>query len=216
MAKAKCGYCGKRAAKRFCPTLDKLICPVCCGENRLKNIDCDKGCRYLDNELYQQKVRKEKELSLLLENVPHSEHNDIFKNNVAASIAYNFELFFADTYINDQFNLTDNKVKETLTVLYYVVFKEQKSVPDAFLSEVAKLYNKLKDEYEEELIGQVILRIIISIKKMTGGRFGAYGYLNYLKNNLHPSYIEDPDTQIMELKDGRKYNYADLNMLKQR
>jgi hypothetical protein len=164
MAKAKCGYCGKRAAKRFCPTLDKLICPVCCDENRLKNIDCDKGCRYLDNELYQQKVRKEKELSLLLENVPHSEHNDIFKNNVAASIAYNLELFFADIYINDQFNLTDNKVKETLIVLYYVVFKEQKSVPDAFLSEVAKLYNKLKDEYEEELIGQVILRIDYTAK----------------------------------------------------
>ncbi|MEA1868467.1 MAG: hypothetical protein U9N19_10295 [Thermodesulfobacteriota bacterium] len=79
---------------------------------------------------------------------------------------------------------------------------------------MAKLYNKLKDKYEEELMGQVILRIIISIKKMTGGRFGAYGYLNYLKNNLHPSYIKDPDTQIMELKDGRKYNYADLNMLK--
>lgn len=70
MAKAKCGYCGKRAAKRFCPSLDKLICSVCCGENRLKNIDCDEGCRYLDNELYQQKVRKEKELNLLLENVP--------------------------------------------------------------------------------------------------------------------------------------------------
>jgi len=202
MAKARCGYCGKRAAKRFCPTLDKLICPVCCGENRLKNIDCDKGCRYLDNEQYQQRVRKEKELNLLLEKVPHSEHNDIFKNHVAVSIAYNFELFFADTYINDHF-----------TVLYYVVFKKQESISDAFFSEVLKLYNKLKDEYEEELMGQVILRIIISIKKMTGGRFGAYGYLNYLKNNLHPSNIEDPDTHIMELKDGRKYNYADIKML---
>ncbi len=66
---------------------------------------------------------------------------------------------------------------------------------------------ELRAEYEEELMGQVILRIIISIKKMTGGRFGAYGYLNYLKNNLHPSYIEDPDSHTVELKDGRKYDY---------
>jgi hypothetical protein len=34
------------------------------------------------------------------------------------------------------------------------------------------------------MIGQVFLRLMISINKMSGGRMGEYGYLNYLKNNL--------------------------------
>jgi len=33
-------------------------------------------------------------------------------------------------------------------------------------------------------IGQVLLRLMISVKKMSGGRFGEFGYLNFLKNNL--------------------------------
>jgi hypothetical protein len=36
----------------------------------------------------------------------------------------------------------------------------------------------------EEMIGQVFLRLMISINKMSGGRMGEYGYLNYLRNNL--------------------------------
>ena len=37
---------------------------------------------------------------------------------------------------------------------------------------------------ERNKIGQVFLRLMISVKKMSGGRFGEFGYLNYLKNNL--------------------------------
>ena len=33
-------------------------------------------------------------------------------------------------------------------------------------------------------IGQVFLRLMISVKKMSGGDLGEFGYLNYLKNNL--------------------------------
>jgi hypothetical protein len=35
-----------------------------------------------------------------------------------------------------------------------------------------------------EKIGQVFLRLMISIRKMSGGQFGEFGYLNYLKNNF--------------------------------
>jgi len=206
--KVKCAYCKKRLAKRFCPSLGELICPVCCGKNRLKNIDCDEGCSYLGNEEYQRKVRKVKEFNLLLETVPHSEHDDIFKNRAAASLAYNFELFFADSYIKSQFDLNDNKVKDSLTNLYYVIFKKQKAISDPLFSELLRIYNRVKIEYEQELIRQVILRIIISIKKMTGAQFGPCAYLNYLKNNLHPSsYKEKSHQHIIELKDGRKYHY---------
>ena len=64
MAKPKCGYCGEKVAKRYCPSLDKLLCPVCCGTNRLKNISCEDDCRYLDYEEYQQRVASRRNLML--------------------------------------------------------------------------------------------------------------------------------------------------------
>lgn len=194
MAKTRCGYCNEKRAKRYCPSLDKLICPICCGSNRLKNISCDESCGYLDNEVYQQKIRKERELKALLEQVPHSKHNDIFQHPEVAEIAYVFESFFADCYVRGLFNLTDQKTKETLSDLYYMKLKG-KSIPiDGFTSSVISTYEKLKnDNHSEELIGKVILRIIISINKMTGGRLGPFGYLNYLKNNMFLGHSMNAD-----------------------
>jgi len=75
MAKPKCSLCGKKKAKRYCPSLDQLICPVCCGTNRLRNISCQEDCRYLDHEEYQQETRKQKELNAIL-NEPVFEFKD--------------------------------------------------------------------------------------------------------------------------------------------
>jgi hypothetical protein len=211
MAKPKCGYCGQKVAKRYCPSLDKLLCPVCCGTNRLKNISCEDDCRYLDHEEYQQKIRKQKELNAILAEVPHSEHNDIFKNETVASIAYQFESFFADCYIKGDFNLTDQKVKNALTKLYFLKFDGEHINTDDFMAVLIELYDQISSEYDsQDLIGKVILRIIISIKNMTGGQFGAYGYLNYLKNNIHPSSLNRPNGTIIEFKDGRMMEYDEL------
>ena len=213
MAKHKCGYCGKKTAKRYCTPLDKIICPVCCAGNRLKSISCDEGCRYLDNEIYQQRVREEKELKALLAEIPHSEHNDIFKDPNAARIAYIFESFLADCYVNGVFNLTDQKVKQTLSHLYYLKFKGKTIEPDEFLSLTKEVYDYLiENEESEELIGCVILRLIISINNMTGGRLGSYGYLNYLKNNIHPDFSRVSDGFIVETSDGKKkkFSYSDI------
>ncbi|MEA2108489.1 MAG: hypothetical protein U9P07_03630 [Pseudomonadota bacterium] len=206
MAKPKCGYCGKRVAKRYCSSLDKLICSQCCGENRLKNISCDQECRYLDNEVYQQKIRKEKELSTELKKIPHSETDDIFKEPDAKRVAYAFESFFAECYSKDLFNLTDQKIKGTLSDLYFHKIKGKMVDPDDFFSLTMRVYDSLKEEKEpESLICKVMLRIIISVKKMTGGPFGAYGYLNYVKNNLHPDMLGDNvGGHIIETKDGKR------------
>jgi hypothetical protein len=213
MAKPKCGYCEEKVAKRYCPSLDKLLCPVCCGTNRLKNISCEDGCRYLDNEEYQQKIRKQKELNAVLAKVPHSEHNDIFKDERAASIAYQFESFFADCYIKGDFNLIDQKVRNALSDVYYLKFKSEQIKPDDFLVVLLQLYEQISNKCDSpDLIETVILRIIISVKNMTGGQFGAYGYLNYLKNNIHPSSFKE---HIIEFKDGRTMRYdfpGDVNL----
>ena len=43
-----CAYCHARKGKRQCPALNGLICPPCCGENRLTKITCPADCPYLE------------------------------------------------------------------------------------------------------------------------------------------------------------------------
>ena len=216
MPKPKCGYCDRKVAKRYCPGLDKLICPQCCGENRLKSISCDPECRYLDNEIYQEKLRDEKELRAELRKIPHSGHDDIFKEPRAKRLAYAFESFFADCYVKGQFNLPDQKIVDTLSNLYFHNFKGKSPDSDKFLSLTMEVYDYLiENKTSKDLICTVMLRIIISVKNMTGGPFGPYGYLNYVKNNLHPDAVDSVGGHIIETKDGKKkfVSKSDVNSI---
>lgn len=44
---AVCRYCQQRKGKRSCPALGGTICTMCCGQHRLKEIDCPLDCTYL-------------------------------------------------------------------------------------------------------------------------------------------------------------------------
>lgn len=44
----RCGLCSQRKAKRFCPAENGQICPQCCGEKRVLEIDCPESCVYLN------------------------------------------------------------------------------------------------------------------------------------------------------------------------
>ena len=84
----------------------------------------------------------------------------------------------------------------------YAVHFQGKQIEESQLDELTKQLLEQYDTHsyawkanmDEEMIGQVFLRLMISIKKMSGGSMGEYGYLNYLKNNLgegsmHGKYI---------------------------
>ncbi len=43
----QCPVCGQRKARRACPALKQLICPLCCGTKRLTEIACPSDCGYL-------------------------------------------------------------------------------------------------------------------------------------------------------------------------
>jgi hypothetical protein len=45
----KCPVCGQKKAKRFCPAKSAQICPQCCGEKRILEIDCPDDCQYLES-----------------------------------------------------------------------------------------------------------------------------------------------------------------------
>lgn len=42
-----CPLCHARKARRQCPALDQVICPVCCGTKRQVEIVCPADCQYL-------------------------------------------------------------------------------------------------------------------------------------------------------------------------
>jgi hypothetical protein len=45
----KCPVCSQKKAKRFCPAKNTQICPQCCGEKRILEIDCPDDCQYLES-----------------------------------------------------------------------------------------------------------------------------------------------------------------------
>ena len=188
---AKCWLCSERKAKRYCSPLNKVICPLCCATNRLKKIDCNADCRYLAGVAFQKKRAEEKEFSELMNQVPHGEHDDIFKQPPVAFMAYEIESFMRDVCVKGEVRITDKIVYEAYKNVYLSHSKEEpreENQLDELTKALLDLYNRSINVWrfnmEEEKIGQVFLRLMISVKNMSGGRMGEFGYLNYLKHNL--------------------------------
>lgn len=207
MSKPKCMLCGTGPAKRYCPALDKTLCPVCCAKGRLKSIACKEDCRYLEGVEYQESRDKERTIRGLMEKVPHGEHDDIFQDPEAAMIAYGFESFFAGCYRQRLFNISDPKVKLALRELYFLKYTDagQGLAGDEFFGLLVQVYDHMVEEEgrHKPLVGTILLRLLISIDAMSGGVLGDHSYLNYLKNNLTPEMADSPNF-IVEDKFGRK------------
>ncbi len=185
-----CWYCKTKKGKRYCAPIDNLLCPSCCGENRLKKIDCIEDCRYLEGVAFQKKREDEKAFSKLMESVPHGQYDDIFHEPAVALMAGEIETFIRDIYMAGNIRITDKRVYESYKLIYKIYFDNQslEGHIDALTQELLKLYSNhisiWEFNMERNKIGQVFLRLMISVKKMSEGRFGEFGYLNYLKNNL--------------------------------
>jgi hypothetical protein len=54
----KCVSCGRKRGMRDCPALGKMICPVCCGTKRKKEISCPEGCEILEGSRRYQLARE--------------------------------------------------------------------------------------------------------------------------------------------------------------
>jgi len=212
---AKCWLCSTKKGKRYCSPLDKVICPICCATNRLKKIDCNEDCRYLSGVALQTKRAEEKEFSELMNRVPHGEHDDIFKEPAVGFMAYEIETFVRDIYVNGDMRITDKTVREAYKNVYAIQFKGrpiEEGQLDELTKELLGLYSRNIDMWkfnmDEEMIGQVFLRLMISVKSMSGGRMGEFGYLNYLKNNL--GRRDENEAVVVEDKFGKKTTIKDL------
>jgi len=212
---AKCWLCSTKKGKRYCSPLDKVICPICCATKRLKKIDCNEDCRYLSGVALQGKRAEEKEFSELMNRAPHGEHDDIFKEPAVAFMAYDIETFIRDIYVNGDIRITDKGVREAYKDVYAIHFKgspAEESQLDELTKELLEFYSRNIDIWRfnmnEEMIGQVFLRLMISVKNMSGGRMGEFGYINYLKNNL--GRRGENGAIVVEDKFGKKTTIKDM------
>ena len=120
-----CWYCKTKKGKRYCAPIDNLLCPSCCGENRLKKIDCIEDCRYLEGVAFQKKREDEKAFSKLMESVPHGQYDDIFHEPAVALMAGEIETFIRDIYMAGNIRITDKIVYESYKLIYKIYFDNQ-------------------------------------------------------------------------------------------
>lgn len=206
---AKCWLCSTKKGKRYCSPLDKVICPICCAENRIVKITCNDDCRCLEGIDFQKKRSEEKEFSALMASVGHGQHDDIFKQPAVASMAYEVESLVVRLFLTGKTRMTDTAVYEAFKTVYAIHY-QGKHIGKGRLDELTKILLQQfktkspawKANMDQEMIGEVYLRLMTSVKNMSGGRWGEYGYLNYLKNNLGQDVGEKEF--IAEDKFGRK------------
>jgi hypothetical protein len=57
-----CKICGVRRARRECPGVQGMICPICCGTEREVSISCPLDCEYLrEARVHESKAKRERE-----------------------------------------------------------------------------------------------------------------------------------------------------------
>jgi hypothetical protein len=190
MAKSKCLHCSERKGKRACPALDGMICTLCCGQYRLSEIKCPDDCPHLGHEDYQNERREDREIEEAMQSVNPNilGYDPLEVTPEASEFAYNLEHNFASNYLNTR--LTDKDIAKALRAVYFSVYKDRPYATSHAFSEflVTTVRDKLKNEFKRkvpiELQEKIILRLMLSIKNMSGGSMGECGYLNYVKNNI--------------------------------
>ncbi|NOZ61843.1 MAG: hypothetical protein GXO74_09185 [Calditrichaeota bacterium] len=144
-----------------------------------------------------------------MEAVPHGQFDDIFKDRNVALTAADIEILVKDIYVSDALRINDKIVYDAYKEIYKI-HEDNQPVDKFKLSPLAQilweLYQAKIESWRailsDKKIGQIFLRMMLSIKNMTGGGIGEFGYLNYLKNNFVPN--NPADTFIIEDKDGNK------------
>ena len=67
-----CKICGVRRARRDCPGVRGMICPICCGTEREVSISCPLDCAYLrEARLHESKSRRDREDKAPPQPMPH-------------------------------------------------------------------------------------------------------------------------------------------------
>ncbi|MEN2983847.1 MAG: hypothetical protein ABDH25_02335 [Dictyoglomaceae bacterium] len=99
----KCILCNKRKGRRYCKSVNRMICSECCGEKRFREINCLKDCVYL-------KQAKDYSSEKITEIFP------LWMEEKLWFLLYSIRL---STYkfLKDNQNFTDDEYKEVIDLL---------------------------------------------------------------------------------------------------
>jgi hypothetical protein len=150
----KCVLCDQKKAKRFCPAKNALICPQCCGEKRVLEIDCPESCGYLKSgrerevEDYGRRFRG-------LEQGPVEKYRGVLAahQDVVARIEY----AIAEERLSDR-SLTDKNLSEAIQILLETYRTEDKGV----------LYEKTSEDLRIEALRRTLRTTIESLRNPEG------------------------------------------------
>jgi len=150
---SKCVKCKSRKGKRYCPALSGLICPLCCGKYREKEIECPESCAYLvKHRTYQEK--KEWLKNIARPEFIEKKQDEIYNDEKFTWFAYNVEKAMVDFILSNlDANLNDRKV---IKALEYALDKIKEKRRLIYFNETDL---KKKDE-----LGEVVYNTIKNIR----------------------------------------------------
>jgi hypothetical protein len=150
----KCGLCDLRKAKRHCPAKNAVICPQCCGEKRVLEIDCPENCFYLiagrEREIadYSRRIGS-------LDIKDHDRNSRVFKDH--QDVIARLEYAIASERISSR-DLVDKDVAQAVDVLLDTYKTESNGV----------LYEKTLEDLRVEPLRRELRNIIESLRNPEG------------------------------------------------
>jgi hypothetical protein len=174
----KCFLCQQGKAKRFCPTLKQSICSLCCGSKRNNEITCSPFCQYLQKGAAYQETRNIHKL--LSQSFVTPEEAELDKD-LTEKIVMPLEEFFVDEFY-DLEPINDDDIFEALTRLYFQLtgqtepLTEPKPVTRLILEGFSGI-DRATPEISREQKARSVLRMLKSIKNVSGGALGNRNYL---------------------------------------
>ncbi len=150
-------------------------------------IACPEKCEYLEKgEEYQTK----REINKKVNSSFHDETDDVFQIDEVADFAMPLEIFFVEKFYDDK-NVNDNDIYEVLSKLYLfqtgksdfekIDNKKHEELIFEKFSELDKKFPKLS----KDLKNRSILRILKSIREISGGIFGNRNYLELIYSQFN-------------------------------
>lgn len=142
----KCILCEQRKARRSCPAKNALICPQCCGEKRILEIDCPESCKYLkagrewEAEDYRRRIQS-------LDQATQERNRGVLQEH--QQVIAHLEYAIARQRILSR-NLTDKDVAQAVDMLLGTYRTEEKGI----------LYEKTSDDLQVESLRRELREII--------------------------------------------------------
>jgi hypothetical protein len=146
----KCILCEQRKAKRFCPGKSTNICPQCCGEKRVLEINCPESCEYLKAGRERETEEHGKHLRSL-DPAKREKYQRILRDHQAVIVHIEYAIARERLLSRD---LTDKDVLQALSILLDTYVTEDKGV----------LYEKTSDDLRVEPLRRELRNIIESFR----------------------------------------------------